>query len=361
MSLDDKSVKDILSMVAPGMPLREAIDNIMRADKGALIFLVQDPKEYLKNGVIQGGFDLNCPFTPNKVYELAKMDGAIVLSEDLKKIWYANVQLSTDRNISTNETGTRHRTAERLALQTGKLVIAVSQRRKVITLYQKDWKYMVKDVSVIVLQMNQGIRLMERYRTNFDNSMASLSTKEMENRVTLFDVFEIINRGLKIISLYRDLSFYLSELGNEGALTKLHMDELNDGIDENIELLVMDYASERVIGKAHDPDRLMKALFSDQKAEKLDLFSFVRYMGYDIEEHQIFEMTLQPRGYRLLRSIPRIPMNIAHDLVKKFENISGLLKASFDDLMSVDGVAEKRATVIMSGISSLKNRTNYGN
>jgi len=361
MPLDDKSIKAALSMVAPGTPLRDAIDNIIKADKGALIFVVQDPKEYLKKGIIQGGFDLNCSFTPNKVYELAKMDGAIVLSEDLKKIWYANVQLAANRKISTNETGTRHRTAERIALQTGKLVIAVSQRRKVITLYQKDWKYMVKDVSVIVLQMNQGIRLMERYRTNFDSSILALNTKEVEGRVTLFDVFEIINRGLKIINLYRDLSFYLAELGNEGMLTQLHMDELNEGVDENIELLIMDYASERVIGKTHDPSQLMKALFSNQKEENLDLLSFVHQMGYDIEEHQIFEMTLQPRGYRLLRSIPRIPMNIAHDLVKKFENMSGLLRASFDDLMSVDGVAEKRATVIMSGISSLKSRVNSVN
>lgn len=358
MPIDEKSVKDILSIVAPGTPLREAMDNVMRADKGALIFIVQDPKEYVKSGIIQGGFDLDCPFNPNKVYELAKMDGAIIISEDLKRIWYANVQISVDKNIPTNETGTRHRTAERLALQSGKLVISVSQRRKVITLYQKDWKYMVKDVSVIVLQMNQGLRLMERYRTNFDSSILALSAKEMENRVTLLDVFDILNRGLKIMDLYEELSFYLAELGNEGILTKLHMDELNEGVDESLNLLVMDYAHDEIIGKTHDPLKIMKNLIS---SENLDLISFVHIMGYDIDEHQIFEMILQPRGYRLLRSIPRIPLNIAYDLVDKFKNISGLLNASFDELMSVDGIAEKRATVIMSGISSLKNRANYNN
>lgn len=356
MPIDDKNVKDILSIVAPGTPLREAMDNVIRADKGALIFIIQDPKEYVKSGVIQGGFDLNCSFNPNKVYELAKMDGAIIISEDLKKIWYANVQISVDKDISTNETGTRHRTAERLALQSGKLVIAVSQRRKVITLYKEDWKYMIKDVSVIVLQMNQGLRLMERYRTNFDSFILTLSTKEMERRVTLLDVFDVFSRGLKIMELYDELSFYLSELGTEGILTKLHMDALNEGIGESLNLLVMDYANEEIIGNTHDPLEVMRTLTSSRS---LDLISFVHLMGYDIEEHQIFEMILQPRGYRLLRSIPRIPLNIAHDIVNKFGNISKLLDISFDELMSVDGVAEKRATVIMSGISSLKNRTNY--
>ncbi len=352
-----EKIEKILQIIAPGTSLRDAVDNIIRADKGALICLVQDPSEYVREGIIQGGFHLNCSFNPNRLYELAKMDGAIIISEDLKNIWYANVQLAVDSSIPTNETGTRHRTAERFAIQTGKLVIAVSQRRKAITLYQGDWKYMLNDVSTIVLQMNQGLRLMERYRTNFDNLINSLNTKEIENRVTLLDIYEIINRGLKIMRLSDELNFYLSELGNEGYLTKYHMDELKEGVIENIRLMIMDYASENVIGQNHNPEKIIKIL-SSQKEENLDLIFFIHKLGYDIKKDQIFEMVLQPRGYRLLRSIPRIPMNITMDVVKKFKNIQGLLKASFEDFTQIDGIAEKRAMIIMSGITSLKSKNN---
>lgn len=355
--MDNEKIEQNLQIIAPGTPLREAIDNVIKADKGALICLVQNPTEYVKNKTIQGGFELRCAFTPNKIYELAKMDGAIVISEDLKHIWYANVQLAVDNSIPTNETGTRHRTAERFAMQTGKLTIAVSQRRKSITLYQENWKYMLRDVSTIVLQMNQGLRLMERYRTNFDNSINSLNMKEIENRVTLFDVYEIINRGLKIQKLYNELDFYFAEIGSEGILTKYHMDELNEGVEENIKLMIMDYASERVIGPSHNPDKLIK-LFSASNDENLDLVFFIRKMGYDINKDQIFEMVLQPRGYRLLRSIPRIPMNITKDVVRRFKNVSGLMKASFEDLVNIDGIADRRAMIIMSGIASLKSKNN---
>jgi|UniRef100_A0A7V3REA4 diadenylate cyclase len=356
---NDENVKNFLEMVAPGTSLREALDNIIRADKGALIFFVQDPQEYIESGVIQGGFELKCPFNQNRLYELAKMDGAIVISEDLKTIWYANVQLAVDSSIPTNETGTRHRTAERIAMQTGKLIISVSQRRKVITLYRGNWKYMVNDVSVVVLQINQSLRLMERYRTNFDNAISSIDLKEMEKRVTLFDVFEIVDRGVKMLRLSRDLSFYLSELGNTGTFIKLHLDELLNGVEDNLKLFLMDYADEKVIGKDHDVEALFESILSQKWDENLDPLSFANEIGYDIEEYQMFEMTLQPRGYRILRNIPRIPISVAHDVIKKFSDLYGLLDASFEDLMSVDGIAEKRATIIMSGISSLKNRLNY--
>ncbi len=357
---DDWNTEEILKFIAPGTSMRDAIDNIMKADKGALLFFVQDPQSYVEEGIIQGGFELNCLFNSNKLYELAKMDGAIIISEDLKTIWYANVQLAVDNSIPTNETGTRHRTAERIAMQTGKLVVAVSQRRKVITLYRGNWKYMVNDVSLVVLQINQSLRLMERYRMNFDNALSAIDLKEMEMRVTLFDVFEIVDRAIKMILLSQELSFYIAELGNMGTFIKMHFDELLNGVEDNLKLLIMDYANEETIGEDHDPSSIVKSLlFGKMEENNLDPISFAGEIGYDIEEYQIFEMTLKPRGYRVLRSIPRIPITIAHDVIRRFGNLYSLLNASFEDLMSVDGVAEKRATIIMSGISSLKNRANY--
>ncbi len=351
----DEIVK-ILEMVAPGTNLRDSIDDIIRADKGTFIFFVQDPKDFVKAGIIQGGFEINTPFIANRLYELAKMDGAMVVSEDLKTIWYANVHIIPDSSIPTNETGTRHRTAERLAIQTGKLVICISQRRKIVTLYRGNWKYMLNDVSFVVMQMNQGLRLMERYRENFDLAISSLDMKEIEDRVTFFDIFEIVDRGVALLKTAEDLYFYLAELGNAGALSRLHLEELLDNIKDSLELIIMDYANENIIGKEHNPGEVFRALLE----KRGDPDGVSEFFGYELQGSQLFETILQPRGYRLLRNIPRIPMSVAKKVIERFEYLSGLLIASFEDLTDVEGVAEKRANAIMSGINSLKNRMNLG-
>ncbi len=352
--MDYEEILKMLELVAPGTPLRNAIDDIMRADNGALIFFAQDPDEYVKNGIIQVGFELKCSFTSNKLYELAKMDGAIVVSEDLKSIWYANVHIVPDSTISSDETGTRHKTAERLAIQTGKLMLCISQRRKVVTLYRGRWKHMLNDVSFVVMQMNQGLRAIERYRSNFDKGLSSIDIQEMENRVTLFDVAEVLERGGAIIQISKELNFYLAELGNAGTLALIHLNELLYDVDEILKLLIMDYAVEDVIGENHNPEDVLEKITKN----KGDANSIVKALGYDLQTSQLFELTIQPRGYRLLRNIPRIPMSVAKNIVKKFEDLSGMLNASFEDLVKIEGIAEKRANSIINGITSLRHRAN---
>ncbi len=352
--MDYEEILKMLELVAPGTPLRNAIDDIMRADNGALIFFVQDPDEYVKNGVIQIGFELKCPFTSNKLYELAKMDGAIVVSEDLKNIWYANVHIVPDSTIPSDETGTRHKTAERLAIQTEKLVLCISQRRKVVTLYRGLWKHMLNDVSFVVMQMNQGLRAIERYRSNLDKGLSSMDIQEMEGRVTLFDVAELLERGVAIIQISKELNFYLAELGNAGTLARVHLNELLYDVDEILKLLIMDYASEDAIGENHEPENVLEKILNN----KGDVNSITKMLGYDLQTSQLFELTVNPRGYRLLRNIPRIPMSVAKNIVKKFKDLSGMLNASFEELVEVEGVAEKRATSIIDGMTSLRHRAN---
>ena len=352
--MDYEEILKMLVLVSPGTPLRNAIDDIMRGDNGALIFFVQDPKEYVKKGIIQIGFELNCPFTPNKLYELAKMDGAIVVSEDLKTIWYSNVYIVADSTIPSAETGVRHKTAERLAIQTGKLVVCISQRRKVVTLYRGNWKHMLNDVSFIVMQMNQGLRAVERYRSNFDKGISLIDIMEIENRVTLFDVVEVLDRGITVLQISKELNFYLAELGNAGTLARVHLEELLYEVKEILKLLIMDYATEDSIGKDHDPEEVFELLMN----KKRGIDSIANILGYEEQKQALFEFMVQPRGYRLLRNIPRIPMSVAKNMIKRFKNLSGLLNASFDELTMVEGIAEKRAKAIMNGITSLKNRAN---
>lgn len=352
--MDYEEILKMLVLVSPGTPLRNAIDDIMRGDNGALIFFVQDPKEYVRKGIIQIGFELNCPFTPNKLYELAKMDGAIVVSEDLKTIWYANVHIVPDNTIPSTETGVRHKTAERLAIQTRKLVVCISQRRKVVTLYRGNWKHMLSDVSFIVMQMNQGLRAVERYRSNFDKGISSIDIMEIENRVTLFDVVEVLDRGITVLQISKELRFYLAELGNAGTLAKVHLEELLYEVEEILNLLIMDYATEKSIGEDHDPEEVFELLMS----KKGGIDSIANILGYEEQKAQLFEFMVQPRGYRLLRNIPRIPMSVAKNMIRKFKNLSGLLNASFDELTMVEGIAEKRAKAIINGITSLRNRAN---
>ena len=183
---------DILKMVAPGTQIREGIENILNAKTGGLI-VIGDGKEVLN--ILDGGFYVNVEFTPARLYELAKMDGAIILSEDLKQILYANAQLLPEKSITTNETGTRHRTAERVAKQTGKTVISISQRRGIITIYQKDFKYVLQDTSKVLAKTNQALQTVEKYQQVFSEKINILNEYEFNDIVTLINVVETIQRA----------------------------------------------------------------------------------------------------------------------------------------------------------------------
>ena len=169
---EDKEVIDVLKIIAPGTSFREGLENVVKARTGGLI-VVGDSKEVLS--VVDGGFEVNQDYSPALLYELAKMDGAIVVSKDLKRILYANAQLTPERNIPTTETGTRHRTAERVAKQTGELVISISQRRNVITLFKGSQRYVLPDTGVVLTRANQSLQTLEKYKSSLDGVMNNLN------------------------------------------------------------------------------------------------------------------------------------------------------------------------------------------
>ena len=228
--MDSKKLEEMLSFVIPGTALREGLNNILEAGLGALIVVGFD--ENVKK-ITDGGFYLDCDFTPERVYELAKMDGAIILDAECKKIMYANVHLQPDRKYRSTESGTRHRTAQRAGQQTGKLVIAVSERRNVITLYRDDIRYRLKDGSSIENEASQAIKTMERYKSVLDRALANLTSLELDNIATLYDVATALQRFEMLRRIGDEVNSCVVELGVEGRLLNLQFQDLNQDIEED--------------------------------------------------------------------------------------------------------------------------------
>ncbi len=233
-----KELMGILKIMAPGTTLREGLENILRAKTGGLIVL-GDGKEILD--IVDGGFGINAEYSPAYIYELAKMDGAIVISSDLKKILYANTQLMPSSTIPTFETGTRHRTAQRIAKQTGYVVVAISQRRTIITVYKDDIKYVLRDSSIILAKANQAVQTLEKYVSVLERVVSNLNLLEFQDLATLFDVISAIQRTEMVMRIVGEIERYICELGNEGRLISMQLNELIRSVEEDGILLIRDY------------------------------------------------------------------------------------------------------------------------
>lgn len=343
-----KSMAEILRLMAPGTPIREGIDNVLRANTGGLIVLGYN--ERVKT-IVDGGFSINCTFSPSYLYELAKMDGAIILNESGNKILIANAQLIPDSSIPSSETGMRHRTAERVAKQTKSLVIAISQRRNVITLYQGNFRYALKDIGVILTKANQAIQTLEKYKVVLDQSVANLSVLEFEELVTYSDLLQVLHRVEMVIRIKKELITYLNELGTEGRLVRLQMKELLTDIEEEALLIIRDYAYDQQV-KATD----LLARFQDSvSSDVLDDNVIMKLLGYNNYIHP--DDSVCPRGYRVLNKIPRLPIVILENLVNNFKILPNICKATVDELDDVEGIGEVRARKIKEGLKLIKEQT----
>lgn len=336
-----------LKMLAPGTPLREGLDNVLRSKTGGLIVL-GDSQEVL--GIVEGGFNINSEYSPSYLYELAKMDGAIIISSDLKKILYANTQLIVDPSIPTNETGIRHRTADRAARQINALVISISQRRNIITLYKGHTKYVLRDTSMILTKANQAIQTLEKYRSVLDQAMNNLSALEFEDLVTFYDVASAIQRTEMVLRVVREVERYICELGNEGNLISMQMNELVNNVETDGIFLIKDY---HMSGDdtAHKDTQWAVSMMADD--ELLNLGFICRVLGYN-EDVEILDELITPRGYRILNKIPRLPMSIIGKLVQTFGDFQSILKASAIELDGVEGIGEVRARNIRDGLKRLQ-------
>ncbi len=341
-----------IKLISPGTPLRKALDDILRAKMGALLIMIDDLEKYSE--AIQGGFKLDILFEPEFLYELAKMDGAIAISEDASKIFAANVHLVPNSLIPTQETGTRHRTAERFAKQFEKVAIAVSRRRNIITLYYKDYKYVVNDINFVVSKVNQAINTLEKFRKNFDRLLIELDIMELENRTTVSDVCRVVEKGVMVMKIVEELRPYLVELGDEGRLAKMQIEEITENSSDLIELLVMDYSKDEV--NTQEASEMIDSLV---KESSIDLIKIARALGYSVQNtSQMDDMLIEARGYRLLKYLAKIPMSISRKVVERFRSIFQISHASQEDLKEVEGIGDKRARAIVDSINSLKTRKN---
>lgn len=338
---------DMLRLIAPGTEFREGLDNVLGAKTGALIVVGYD--ESIEE-IIDGGFYIDTNFSAAHLYELAKMDGAIVLSNDGKRILYANAQLVPNSSIPSTETGIRHRTAQRTAKQTDKLVISISQRRNIITLYKGSTRYTLKDIGVILTKANQAIQTLEKYKSNLDQSATDLSALEFEELVTLNEVAMVLQRVEMVLRVKREIENYINELGTEGRLISMQLDELVSKVEEEAYLLIKDYTCSLDCPPAETVFAELRKLSADELLEHAHL---VRILGYN-GNINIHETAVSPRGFRILSKIPRLPNHIIYKLVRYFEILPRMFHASIQELDKVEGVGDVRARAIKDGLKRIQ-------
>ncbi|MGK2957680.1 MAG: DNA integrity scanning diadenylate cyclase DisA [Acidimicrobiales bacterium] len=344
---------DALAAVAPGTPLREGLDRILQAEMGALV-VVGDGPEVLN--ICSGGFLLDAAFSPQRLSELAKMDGAIILAPDASRIARANVHLVPNPNVATSETGTRHRTAERVARSIAVPVISVSEDQSVIAVYVNDEKHPLKDIPRLLNRANQALSTLERYKNRLDAVSSSLSVLEIEDLVTLRDVVAVLQRTEMVRRIAEEIDADIVELGLDGRLVRLQLEELMGGVDDDRRLVLRDYFHEDAAWQIDDTlGNLEKALVTLSKLdtdELLDLRIVSSTLGLTDGESDL-ETNLSPRGYRLLSKVPRLPETVIDGIVERFGYLQKIMRATVSDLDEVKDVGAVRARAIKEGLSRL--------
>ena len=314
-----------LEMVAPGTAVREGIDNILQARTGGLI-VIGDPDELAF--LFSGGIKLDIEYSPALLYQVAKMDGAIALTTNATKIAWANVQLMPDPTILSVETGTRHRTAERVSKQTDALVIAISQRRDVVSLYVDGSKYILADIPAVLAKANQALATLDKYRTRLDQVSTRLTALEFEGGVTLHDVLTVLQRSELVTRMAVEIERFIVELGTEGRLIEMQLEETMVGVAGDKAALVHDYLAE------HSDDTFATVLDLLARLGHQDLLDFGRLaelLGYDRKLNTL-DYPASPRGYRILGRIPRLPKLVVQNIVTEFAGLDEMLAATDQEL-----------------------------
>ena len=340
-------LRQTLAKIAPGTALRDGLERILRGNTGALIVLGNDRTV---ESISTGGFPLDIEFSSTRVRELAKMDGGIVLSSDANRIVRAAVHLMPDPSIPSEESGTRHRTAERVSKQTGFPVISVSQSMRLIGLYVGGMRYVLDESATILSKANQALATLERYKLRLDEVSGTLSALEIEDLVTVRDAMAVTQRLEMVRRIADEIGGYVIELGTEGRLLALQLDELMAGVDADRELVVRDYLPS--IRRARTVPDVLDELDRLSSTELLDLTLVGRAVGYPATADTL-EGAVSPRGFRLLAKVPRLPGPIIERLVDHFGGLQKLLGATVDDLQAVEGVGDARARSVREGLSRL--------
>lgn len=343
----EDALRTTLARVAPGTELRDGLERILRGRTGALIVLGHDR---VVDSICSGGFDINIDFFPTRLRELAKMDGAIVCDKDGSHILRAGVQLVPDHSIPTLESGTRHRTAERVAIQTGFPVISVSQSMHIIALYVQGIRHVLEGSEPVLARANQALATLERYRSRLDQVTGSLSALEIEAVVTVRDVAVVLQRQEMVRRISEEIAQYVLELGTDGRLLALQMDELSAGLGPGSDMIIKDYAN--LGGTELDTEAALAQIRALDSTEMIDLGKIAAILGVTPGIDSL-DAVVHPQGYRLLAGIKSVPRAVADRLVQSFGGLQNLMAAGIEDLMAVDGIGDQRARTVREGLSRI--------
>ncbi|HEY3541077.1 MAG TPA: DNA integrity scanning diadenylate cyclase DisA [Gaiellaceae bacterium] len=336
-----------IEKVAPGTPLRQAVDDVIRSHEGALI-VIGDPHELAF--LYSGGLKLDAPFRPQLLYELAKMDGAIIVDTAVKRLAWANVQLMPDPTIPSDETGTRHRTAERVAKQTGALVVSVSQQRETVTIFVGPARYQLDPVADVLAKTNQALGTLETYRLRLEQVLTRLTALEFQNAVVLDDVLVTLQRAEMTSRMAERIERDTIELGSEGRLIRLQLEELVGNVPAERDAIVRDY---HAAGAGPEATLALEGLRSLPYQGLVDFDRLGELLGL-ARGINALDHAMQPRGYRVLSHVPRLPEPVIRKVVADFESLDAVVRASQRDLEEVEGVGAVRAREIRDGLRRLQ-------
>ena len=339
-------MRSVLAQVAPGTALRDGLERILRGSTGALIVLGQDKTI---NAISSGGFDVNINFSATRLRELAKMDGAVICDREATQIISAAVQLLPDPRIPTDEQGTRHRTADRVSRQSNLPVISVSKSMNIIALYLDGRRYVLEDSATILSKANQALATLERYRARLDEVAGSLSTLEIEDLVTARDVSTAVQRHEMVRRISNEIAAYVIELGTDGRLLALQLEELVSGTAADLGFVIRDYMP---VGgrKVNKSEAILQGISELDATALLDVSNIAEIIGLPSDTESL-DNTVHPRGFRLLAKVPRLPEQIFDNLITHFGSLQHLLSASAEELRDVEGVGETRARAIRENLS----------
>jgi len=344
----DERRRAALVALAPGTALRDGLERILRGSTGALLVLGFDQTVA---GICSGGFELDVEFSPTRLRELAKMDGAIVLDGAARRIVRAAVQLVPDASIPTDEAGTRHRTAERVARQTGHPVISVSKSMRVIALFIGGARFVLEDSAAILSHANQALATLERYKRRLDEVSGALCALEIEDLATVHDVTTVAQRLEMVRRIAAEIEGYMVQLGTDGRLLALHLDELIAGTHEERVMLARDYVPAAHETRAATAAAALARLENLSPDELLDTATVATVLGLGGSE--VLDTLVSPHGYRLLARVPRLPKVTVASLVEHFGGLQKLLAAGVEELHQADGVEAADARNVREGLSRL--------
>lgn len=342
-------LETVFSILAPGLPLRQGIDRIQEANLGALIVLTENSNiEHLTDG----GFILNTSFSPQKIYELSKMDGAIIIKYDISSILGANIQMQPNSKIITDESGTRHRTAHRIAQETNNIVISVSERRNKITVYKGKYKYTLTNLDDLLIKSSQALSSLEKYTEILNKYLNNLNYYELEESVTVEEILNGIRHFILLFAMEEEVKQYIMELGIEGRLIKLQYNEIIANQNEEFKYFIKDYYNRKK--ENIKVDKIIEQILDLDEKDGYNNDVLLSIMGYD--KNTILEKNIKPKGYRFLNNVSKITKKEIDNIIDEYGDLNSLFDTNYDELLDLKILSKMKVDRIIKYMNRYKNQ-----